>query len=291
MHGPEQIEDRAEQREQQVAQCRRQRLGAAVEADQRHRGKCQQFEGDIKIEQIARRERPRSSLPKRASSNVQKTSGARASGFPAASEIALGRTARWRDISSAAVTIIAAENPSARNATPSGGCQPPTTYCNTSGRARRRRRSATATASPTGITDQRDTLGIAPAEEQRQQQPATGKTIARTSRNPPAVVPTDRTAGIGISRVFGPERAAAGRHAACIAWLRKSRSSKRHRQRRRRKGDDDAGDDQRLRHRIAAEPGRGTSAGDDPEQQEHAAAEQIEGEDLAQRLRMHDQAV
>ena len=34
-------------------------------------------------------------------------------------------------ISSAVVTTITAEKPSARNATPSGGAQPPTKYCNT----------------------------------------------------------------------------------------------------------------------------------------------------------------
>ena len=63
------------------------------------------------------------------------------------------------------------------------------------------------------------------------------------------------------------------------------------RQGRRGKGDDDSRDDQRLRDRIAAEPGRRAPARDDAEDQEHAAAEQIEGEDLAQRLGIRDQAV
>ena len=52
----------------------------------------------------------------------------------------------------------------------------------------------------------------------------------------------------------------------------------------RRKGDDDSGDDQRLRNRIAAEarcrPLRATT----PKRQKHTAAEQVEGEDLAERL-------
>src|SRR5262249_55985861 len=57
------------------------------------------------------------------------------------------------------------------------------------------------------------------------------------------------------------------------------------------KSDDDAGDDQCLRHRIAAEARRRAAARDDAEQQEHAAAEQIESEDLAERLRIDDHTV
>src|SRR5262249_29261225 len=57
------------------------------------------------------------------------------------------------------------------------------------------------------------------------------------------------------------------------------------------KRDDDTRDDERLRDWIAAEPRRRTSTRDNAEDQEHTAAEQIEGEDLAERLRIYDQAV
>ncbi len=55
-------------------------------------------------------------------------------------------------ISSAVVTTITAEKPSARNATPSGGAQPPTKYCNTLRERQTPAATAIATASPTGIT-------------------------------------------------------------------------------------------------------------------------------------------
>ena len=57
-----------------------------------------------------------------------------------------------------------------------------------------------------------------------------------------------------------------------------------------RKRHDDAGDDQRLGHRIAAEPGCGAPARDDAEYQERAGAEEIESENLPQRLRIGDEA-
>src|SRR5262249_31048802 len=60
---------------------------------------------------------------------------------------------------------------------------------------------------------------------------------------------------------------------------------------RRRKGDHDARDDHRLRHRIGAEPRRRSPARDDAEEHERAATEQVEAEYLAERLRIHDEAV
>ena len=57
-----------------------------------------------------------------------------------------------------------------------------------------------------------------------------------------------------------------------------------------REGDDNAGDDQRLRHRICLKSGRRAPAGNDAEQQEYAAADDVEGQDLAQRLRVGDKA-
>ena len=58
-----------------------------------------------------------------------------------------------------------------------------------------------------------------------------------------------------------------------------------------REGDDDAGDHHRLRHGIEREAGRRSPARDDAEHQEDAAADQIEGENLAKRLRIDDEAV
>ncbi|MHC2581531.1 hypothetical protein ACVMHR_006270 [Bradyrhizobium diazoefficiens] len=57
------------------------------------------------------------------------------------------------------------------------------------------------------------------------------------------------------------------------------------------KRDDDAGDHQGLRHRIIADPRRRTAPSNDAEQEEYAAAEQIEGDDLAEGLGLRDQAV
>ena len=50
--GADQVEHRAEQREQQVAESGRERLGPAVQADQRHRGEGQQLERDVQREEI-----------------------------------------------------------------------------------------------------------------------------------------------------------------------------------------------------------------------------------------------
>jgi len=51
------------------------------------------------------------------------------------------------------------------------------------------------------------------------------------------------------------------------------------------------GDHHRLWHRIGGEPGCRASTSDDAEQQKNAAADKIEGENLAQRLRIDDEAV
>ena len=52
-HGAKQVQSRAEQREQQIAQRRRERVGTPVKADERHRGEGEQFEGDKQIEQVS----------------------------------------------------------------------------------------------------------------------------------------------------------------------------------------------------------------------------------------------
>jgi len=54
-------------------------------------------------------------------------------------------------ISTAVVTIIAVESPSARNATPSGGLQLPTEYCSTLWVLQTAPAIANAMASPAGI--------------------------------------------------------------------------------------------------------------------------------------------
>src|SRR5262249_15711892 len=57
------------------------------------------------------------------------------------------------------------------------------------------------------------------------------------------------------------------------------------------KGHDDARDHQRLRHWVATEPRCRTPARHDAEEHEHPAAEEIESENFAKRLRIHDHAV
>ena len=52
-----------------------------------------------------------------------------------------------------------------------------------------------------------------------------------------------------------------------------------------------AGDQQRLRNRVAAHAGGLPPARDDAAQQEHTVADQIEREDLSQRLRVDDESV
>jgi hypothetical protein len=58
-----------------------------------------------------------------------------------------------------------------------------------------------------------------------------------------------------------------------------------------REGDHDAGDEERLRHRIGGQAGGRAAARDGAEQEEHAAAHDVEREDLAQRMRVHDDPV
>ena len=58
-----------------------------------------------------------------------------------------------------------------------------------------------------------------------------------------------------------------------------------------RERDDDAGDQQRLRHRVAAEARARAAPRDGAQQQEDAAAHDVERQDLAQRLRVDDQPV
>ncbi len=53
-----------------------------------------------------------------------------------------------------------------------------------------------------------------------------------------------------------------------------------------REGDDNAGDDHRLRNRIEGEARRRAAPRDNAEHEKHAAADQIEGEQLAQRMRV-----
>ena len=121
--------------------------------------------------------------------------------------------------------------------------------------------------------------------------PATGKTIASTSRNPPAVAAKAsavtciryRLRWQEVRRGIGAQRDAPG--------LLKKPQHQRDRERAGREGDDNAGDHHRLRHGIGGEPGCRASPRDDAEQQENAAADKIEGENLAQRLRIGDEAI
>ena len=119
----------------------------------------------------------------------------------------------------------------------------------------------------------------------------TGTTSASTSRNPPVVVTVCRRirhqGSVGSVPALVGGVGAQRRRAGGLEQPQQQRD----RQRGRGKGDDDTRDDQRLRHRVAAEARRRAPARNDAEEQEHAAAEQIESEDLAERLGIRDQAV
>ena len=56
---PQQIEHRAEQREQQIAQRRPDGLRATLQADERHGGKGQQLQRDVEVEKVAAERRQR----------------------------------------------------------------------------------------------------------------------------------------------------------------------------------------------------------------------------------------
>ena len=91
----DQIEDRAKQREDQIAQRSRERLRAAIQADQRHRGERQQLQRDVQREEITARKTV-FSAPQIASSKIQNANGARASSDPAACGNPLAQRLRWR---------------------------------------------------------------------------------------------------------------------------------------------------------------------------------------------------
>ena len=152
---------------------------------------------------------------------------------------------------------------------------------------------ATAIARPSGMVASAMRSAWRPPATKASSTLTTGTTSASTSRNAPVVVTV--SAGYGIRGRWGRcprpstrvHRVAQRRRAGGLEQPQQQRD----RQRRRGKGHDDTRDDQRLRHRIAAEACRRTPAGDDAEEQEHAAAEQIESENLAERLGIRDQAV
>src|SRR5215468_3395530 len=110
--------------------------------------------------------------------------------------------------------------------------------------------------------------------------PTNGTSTASTSRSPPGVVvicgnyasaalpSTDRRRRIGGER--GRARHVVEAKQQCD------------RERARGKRDDEAGDQQRLRHRVAAPAGPGAAVRNGAEQHEHAVADHVERDDLAQ---------
>jgi hypothetical protein len=72
-----QVKDRTEQREKKIAQRRLKRLCAALEADQRHRSECQQFQSNIEGEEIAADEDGVERCPDRQQQNPECKGGAR----------------------------------------------------------------------------------------------------------------------------------------------------------------------------------------------------------------------
>ena len=178
------------------------------------------------------------------------------------------------------VTSIAADSPSARSAIPSGGAQPPSDIDQRIARPPQRGAMANATPSPSGMVSQATRCAWRPPSTNAEQQPDDRQHEHEHQQE---------AAGVGRSEVRRLASASLpGRRLGAQAWptrLLEQPQQQRDRQGGGREGHDDAGDHQRLRHRIAAQPGGRAAAGDDAEQQEDAAADQVEGEDLAQRMR------
>ena len=128
---------------------------------------------------------------------------------------------------------------------------------------------------------QRDALRAPPAEDEgdqhaadrqhkgEHQQPATGRRRCHPSCGPRAV--RRLRDGRGAGDLVHPQRQDDG-------------------ERGRGKGDDEAGDDHGLRHRVHVEARRRAAPRHYAEEQEDAAAEQVEGEHLAQHRRLRDQS-
>ena len=150
---------------------------------------------------------------------------------------------------------------------------------------------ASAMASPTGVRPRATRSAKRPPSTNDSSMPATGTRIASTSREPPAVV-----AKAERRRSISP-RSAVGRICRCVGIERdppgflEEPQHQRDRESAGGESDDDAGDHHRLRHGIGGESGGRAPARDDAEDEKDAAAGQIEGEHLAQRLRIDDEAV
>ena len=162
----EQIEHRAEQREEQVAQRGRQRLGAAVEADQRHRGEGQQLQRDVEIEQIAAEEDGVQRAPDRQQQRPEHERRARLARARAAAEVGAREQPDRADHERGGHQhhgrqAVGAQRDAERR-------RPAAQRDRRSARAARQTPAAiaTATPSPTGISDQRDAVRQTPAERQ-----------------------------------------------------------------------------------------------------------------------------
>ena len=183
-----------------------------------------------------------------------------------------------------------ADMPSARSAMPSGGERPRDRVDDRPSRAphldedrqrERERERRGAERDPLGTSGRRG--------RKRRECPPTGSRIARTSSAPPGVV-ASAEAVMRLGSVARPVVPASGSSVTLTGLLGEA-EHQRDRERARRESHHDAGDHHRLRHGIEGKAADRAAPRDDAEHEEHAAADQIESEQLPQRLRIDDQRV
>ncbi len=284
--GAQQIQHGAQQREEQVAQCRAQRLAAAVQAHERHARKGQELQRDVEREHVAAHEHEVERPPDREQEQPERQRSPRLPSARRCAEIPSGVDA------------------DAGNHHGHGQQHDHRQPIGAQGDAERRRPATEqidqrVAGAHRGVGDgdrdaeseherrERHALRMAAAEHEpghhagKRQQDRQHEEIAVRGRH----VVRSGVAGIGLHR---------GRGIGCQrdrAGLVEQSQQQRDRQRRGGEGDDNRGDQQRLRYRVAAHPGGLPPARDDAAQQEHAVADQIEREDLPQRLRVDDESV
>jgi hypothetical protein len=247
---PEEIENRAEQREEQVTQRSCERLGTPVQSHERHRGESQQLEGDIKVEEVSADEHGVECPPDRQQQCPEHQ-----------------RHARFRNARGGELRSREYPNPTDQQR---GGHdhhrgEPIRTQCHAERRIPAADRILQYIAgAPDGDGDRDcdgepgrhhdddDALGVPPTQRQQEKHPGDRQDDRQNEEKAPRRC---RIHHKGRLFIRWPGR---------LPGLLEKSQQQRHRQRRCRESDDKAGNDQRLRYRIATKPGRCTPVGDDP---------------------------
>ena len=139
---------------------------------------------------------------------------------------------------------------------------------------------------------ERDPFSL-PAAEQKRQQHAGGRNEDRQRQQTPARRRREGGGALGHSALgsvvgrFGPSVRTQRRAASLLEQAQRQCD----RERAGREGDDNPGDHHRLRNRIGGQSRRRAFPCDDAEHEENAAADQVERQNLAQRLRIGDHAI